>query len=195
MIRLAMMRHGHTAWNRAHQIQGRTDIPLDDQARSDLAQYVLPGEWKTAALVSSPLARAKETAEIIAGRQPELVPALTEMDWGIWEGRKGVDLKAEPESGFRDIEDWGWDYRPPEGESPREVWSRIAPWLFALERDTLAVCHIGIMRMILAKAHAWDFAGPAPFAVKRNRLFVVELQDDMVRVANPEIIRLERRSV
>jgi probable phosphoglycerate mutase len=194
MIRLAMMRHGHTAWNRAHQIQGRTDIPLDDQARSDLAQYVLPGDWKTAALASSPLARAKETAEIVAGRQPELVPALTEMDWGIWEGRKGVDLKAEPESGFRDIEDWGWDYRPPEGESLREVWSRIAPWLFALERDTLAVCHIGIMRMILAKAHAWDFAGPAPFAVKRNRLFVVELQGDMVRVANPEIIRLERRS-
>ena len=63
-----------------------------------------------------------------------------------------------------------------------------------MESDTLAVCHIGIMRMILAKAHAWDFAGPAPFAVKRNRLFVVELQGEMVRVANPEIIRLERRS-
>ncbi|MBO9407524.1 histidine phosphatase family protein [Shimia sp. R9_1] len=195
MIRLAMMRHGHTAWNRAHQIQGRTDIPLDDQARGDLSEFALPAPWGEADLVSSPLARARETAEIVARRSPETVDALTEMDWGQWEGKKGVDLQADPNSGFRDIEAWGWDYRPPEGESPREVWARIAPWLFARERDTLAVCHIGIMRMILAKAHGWSFDGPAPFAVKRNRLFVVELQDDMIRVADPEIIRLERRSV
>ncbi|MBO9395520.1 histidine phosphatase family protein [Shimia sp. R9_2] len=195
MIRLAMMRHGHTAWNRAHQIQGRTDIPLDDQARADLEEFTLPAPWGEADLVSSPLARARETAEIVAGRSPEMVDALTEMDWGQWEGKKGVDLQADPNSGFRDIEAWGWDYRPPEGESPREVWARIAPWLFGCERDTLAVCHIGIMRMILAKAHGWNFDGPAPFAVKRNRLFVVELQDDMIRVADPEIIRLERRSV
>lgn len=194
MIKFAMMRHGHTAWNRAHQIQGRTDIPLDDQARADLSAFALPDPWQEADLFASPLMRARETAEIVAGRVPKTAVALTEMDWGLWEGRKGADLKADPASGFRDIEDWGWDYRPPEGESPREVWNRISPWLFACKRDTLAICHIGIMRMILAKAHGWNFDGPAPFAVKRNRLFVVELQGDMVKVAHPDVIRLERRS-
>ncbi|MBO9473866.1 histidine phosphatase family protein [Shimia sp. R10_1] len=194
MIKFAMMRHGHTAWNRAHQIQGRTDIPLDDQARADLSAFALPAPWQEADLFASPLMRARETAEIVAGRAPKTAVALTEMDWGVWEGQKGVELKADPASGFRDIEDWGWDYRPPEGESPREVWERISPWLLARERDTLAICHIGIMRMILAKAHGWNFDGPAPFAVKRNRLFVVELQNDMLKVAHPEIIRLERRS-
>lgn len=192
MIKFAMMRHGHTAWNRAHQIQGRTDIPLDDQAREDLAAFALPLGWKDADLFASPLSRARETAQIVAGRDPLVVDALIEMDWGKWEGQKGVDLKADPKSGFRDIEHWGWDYCPPEGESPAQVWQRLAPWLFGLRRDAVAVCHIGTMRMVLAQAYGWNFLGPAPFAVKRNRLFVVEIQNDEIRLADPSVVRLER---
>ncbi|SFL02364.1 histidine phosphatase family protein [Shimia haliotis] len=192
MIRFAMLRHGHTSWNRAGQIQGSTDIPLDDQARADLGGFRLPADWQDVDIYSSPLGRAAETAEIVTGRAATTVDAITEMDWGDWEGRKGIDLKADPANGFRDIEQWGWDYRPPNGESPRDVWERIEPWLFGLTRDSLAVCHIGIMRMVLAKAHGWDFDGPAPFAVKRNRLFVVELDAGTVRVATPDIVRLDK---
>lgn len=177
MIRLALLRHGHTAWNRAGQIQGRSDIPLDETARAELSQFSLPAPWDQADLWSSPLSRAVETAEIVAGRTPRTAHELTEMFWGDWEGKKGLDLKADPDSGFRDIEDWGWHYRPPHGETPAEVWSRIAPWIQTLQQDTVAVCHIGIMRMILARAHGWNFAGPAPFRIKRNRLFVVEIED------------------
>ncbi|KPA19980.1 Phosphoserine phosphatase 1 [Shimia sp. SK013] len=192
MIRFAMLRHGHTAWNRAGQIQGSTDIPLDDQARADLGGFCLPEGWRDVDLYSSPLGRAAETAGIVAGRAPITVDAITEMDWGDWEGRKGVELKADPANGFRDIEDWGWDYRPPNGESPRDVWARIEPWLMGLKQDSLAVCHIGIMRMVLAKAHGWDFEGPAPFAVKRNRLFLVEIEGSVLRVSDPDIVRLEK---
>lgn len=176
MIRLALLRHGHTAWNRAGRIQGRSDIPLDDQAREELRGYSLPAPWDKAELWSSPLMRAAETAELAAGRPPRTAPELIEMNWGDWEGLHGLDLKADPNSGFRDIEDWGWHYRPPGGESPAEVWARIAPWLHGLTRDAIAVCHIGIMRMILARAYGWDFDGPAPFRIKRNRLFVVEME-------------------
>ena len=178
MIRLALLRHGHTAWNRAGQIQGRSDIPLDEAARTELRGFSVPAPWDQADLWSSPLERAVETARLVSGRAPLTAPALTEMFWGDWEGKKGLALKADPNSGFRDIEDWGWDYRPPGGETPSEVWARIKPWLDSLQRDTVAVCHIGIMRMILAKAHGWDFDGPAPFRIKRNRLFVVELDTD-----------------
>ena len=194
MIRFAMLRHGHTDWNRAGRIQGRTDIPLDDEAREVLRAFRLPPGWQEADLYSSPLQRAYETGQIVAGRDPGTVDALIEMDWGQWEGKKGIDLKADPDSGFRDIEHWGWDYRPPGGESPADVWDRIAKWLFSLKRDSIAVCHIGIMRMVLAKAHGWDFDGPAPFAVKRNRLFILEVEDGTVRVGDPDIVRLEARS-
>ena len=192
MIRLALLRHGHTAWNRAGQIQGRSDIPLDAQARAELSEFALPSPWDQAALWSSPLARAVETARLVTGKTPRTAANLTEMFWGDWEGKKGLELKADPNSGFRDIEHWGWDYRPPGGESPAEVWMRIKPWLASLERDTVAVCHIGIMRMILAQAYQWNFDGPAPFRIKRNRLFVIELNgEDLSPWAEP--VRLLKR--
>ncbi|SEO20721.1 probable phosphoglycerate mutase [Salinihabitans flavidus] len=177
--RLALLRHGHTDWNRAGRIQGRSDIPLDDEARADLAQRRLPPPWDAADLVSSPLARAVETATLVSGgTAPRLEPALMEMNWGAWEGLRGIDLKAVPNSGFRDIEHWGWNYRPPRGESPADLSARLAPWLATLSRDTVAVCHIGTMRVLMARATGWDFDGPAPFAIKRNRLFVLRVQGD-----------------
>ncbi|OIQ45864.1 MAG: phosphoglycerate mutase [Roseobacter sp. MedPE-SW] len=193
MILLALLRHGHTAWNRAGQIQGRSDIPLDAQARTELSGFALPSPWDKAALWSSPLSRAVETAQLVAGRAPRTAPNLTEMFWGDWEGKKGLELKADPKSGFRDIEHWGWDYCPPGGETPAEVWARIKPWLASLERDTVAVCHIGIMRMILARAYHWDFDGPAPFRIKRNRLFVVEVDGDSLTPWD-EPVRLLKRA-
>jgi probable phosphoglycerate mutase len=192
MTQLALIRHGHTPWNRAGRIQGRTDIDLDPDAVTELAGYKLPAKWAAANLVSSPLKRACQTAEIIADRTPVLEDTLIEMNWGDWEGLRGVDLKADPTSGFRDIEFWGWDYQPPNGESPQDVWDRIEPWVMGLQADTIAVCHIGIMRMILAKATGWDFDGPAPFRIKRNRLFIVELNGGL-QVTGGEPIRLEKR--
>ncbi|MEL7092700.1 MAG: histidine phosphatase family protein [Pseudomonadota bacterium] len=191
MIRLALMRHGHTHWNRAGQIQGLTDIPIDDEARAGLAKLRLPSGWANARIVSSPLTRAVETGEIVTGRTPEAIPALTEMNWGDWEGQKGADLRADPASGFRDIEHWGWDYRPPGGESPAEVRDRLVPWVATLTGDCIAICHIGIMRVLLAHATGWNFDGPAPFQIKRNRLFVIEIEGETWR-AGP-IERLEAR--
>ena len=176
MIRLALLRHGHTQWNREGRIQGRTDIPLDPEAVAQLAKQVLPAPWDQAALWSSPLSRARQTAELISGRVPFVDPALMEMDWGTWEGKHGADLRDTSESGFRDIENWGWSYRPPGGESPADLRDRVIPWAQSLQDDTVAVCHIGIMRVLLAHAMGWDFDGPAPFQIKRNRLFVLTLK-------------------
>jgi len=187
------MRHGHTAWNRAHRIQGRTDIPLDDEAREGLGLLCLPTPWNDATLWSSPLSRAIETGQLVSGLTPRATPALMEMNWGDWEGQHGKDLRADPASGFRDIEDWGWDYTPPGGESPADLRARILPWMQKLTGDNVAVCHIGTMRVILGLAWGWDFDGPCPFAIKRNRLFVVEQQGPTWR-AWPEPVRLQARA-
>ncbi|NOD77238.1 MULTISPECIES: histidine phosphatase family protein [unclassified Ruegeria] len=190
MTKLALLRHGHTHWNRAGQIQGRSDIPLDDDARTELAGYRLPDNWAQADIWSSPLQRAHETAQIVSGRIPQTSGALTEMNWGDWEGQRGVDLIADTTSGYKHIEDWGWDFRPPNGESPADVRDRLRPWLSALQNDAVAVCHIGIMRVILAQAWGWNFVGPAPFKIKRNRLYIVDVN---TMTADPDPIRLPKR--
>jgi broad specificity phosphatase PhoE len=98
-----LLRHGHTAWNRAGRIQGRVDEPLDDKAREHLSQLRLPDEFRDAALLSSPLVRAVETARIVGAREPVIVPELIEMDWGHCEGRCGNDLLQDSDSGYRHI--------------------------------------------------------------------------------------------
>lgn len=191
MINLAIIRHGHTAWNRLGKIQGRRDIPLDPAAVAELKKYRLPAVWEQAVLVSSPLSRAVQTAELITDQTPQIEPALIEMDFGDWEGRRSIDLDADPDSGFRHLSDWGWNYQPAGGESPSQVWSRLSPWIDSLEEDTVAVCHIGVMRTLLAVAYDWTFRGTPPFRIKRNSLYCLEITDT-IAAAVPLRIRLQR---
>ncbi|MGC1503783.1 MAG: histidine phosphatase family protein [Sulfitobacter sp.] len=193
MIRLALLRHGHTEWNRAGRIQGRTDIPLDDEARQDLSKLTLPSPWQEADLFASPLIRAADTARIVADKEPHTDPALIEMNWGAWEGNFGAQMRADPNSGYRDIEAWGWNYTPPDGEAPLALLNRLAPWVAGLQRDSIAVCHIGVMRVLLARATGWRFDGPAPFQVKRNRLYVIEVDGENWQL-QAETVRLVERS-
>ncbi|CAO3361745.1 histidine phosphatase family protein [Azospirillum palustre] len=235
MIRLAFLRHGITAWNREGRIQGRTDIPLAPESREQLAALTLPPDWRAATLHASPLSRAVETATLLGPNLPgknrpvHTDPRLIEMDWGAWEGLHGRDLRADPASGYRDLEQWGWDFRPPNGESPADVRERLTGWLKDLaplppqdqsplppgervrvrgshgedlfgvaepphpnllpggEKEFqnasgtaphLVVTHIGVMRVALALSWGWDFLGPPPVPVKRNRLYVLTLAAD-----------------
>ena len=174
MIRLALLRHGRTQWNNEGRLQGRTDIPLEDASRAHLANLALPDQWRHADLLSSPLCRAIDTAQALTGRTPAIEPALLEMNWGDWEGQRGAELRADPVSGYRDLENWGWDFCPPGGETPADVRDRVLPWALALQADTLAITHIGIMRVLLACATGWNFDGPPPVPIKRDRLYILE---------------------
>jgi probable phosphoglycerate mutase len=192
VIRLALLRHGHTTWNREGRVQGRSDIALDEDARRELGALHLPDPWDRADLWSSPLVRAVETAQLVSGAVPRMDPALTEMNWGNWEGRFARELRADPACDHRDVETWDWHYRPPGGESPADLRARLLTWARGLERDSVAVCHIGVMRVLMAHATGWNFDGPAPFAIKRGRLFVIEMRDDVWHLL-PEPVRLEAR--
>lgn len=192
MARIALLRHGHTAWNRAGRIQGRIDEPLDDEARAHLACLSLPPEFEKATLLSSPLVRAVETGAIVSHRDPVSIPELVEMDWGDWEGRRGVDLLADPNSGYRHIEEWGWDFRPPNGETPRAVWDRLQPWVASLRGQAVVISHIGVMRALLARATGWNFEGTPPFKVKRDRLYVIDIAKDGSLSHDGEPVRLVR---
>lgn len=191
-MRVGLLRHGRTDWNRLGRLQGRTDRPLEEDEKARLRGLALPSPWDEAAFLASPLSRAHDTASILCGSDPPTDPRLVEMSMGSWEGEISKELRDDPASGFRDVEDWGWDYRPPDGESPREVWDRVSSVLTELEHDTLIVCHIIVIRVVLAKAHNWDFDGPAPFRVKRDRIYGLTMEGETLR-ADAEPIRLAAR--
>ena len=107
----ALIRHGQTDWNAQRRLQGSTDIPLNDVGRGQArdAVAVLAGyQWDV--IVSSPLSRAAETADLIAAGlalgPARRVPELTERSFGPAEGMQdGLELDAlRIPGGFRGAE-------------------------------------------------------------------------------------------
>jgi broad specificity phosphatase PhoE len=157
MTPLALIRHGPTEWNRLGRIQGRTDIPLDAEGREAVASWTLPADMEGYRWVASPLKRTLETARIL-GVEASLEPALVEMNWGRWEGKSMKELGAELDADTADDERQGLDLRRPDGESPRDVQRRLAPWLAAIAvsgQATAAVTHKGVIRAV----YAWPAVG------------------------------------
>ncbi|MGF1500838.1 MAG: histidine phosphatase family protein [Paracoccaceae bacterium] len=193
---IALLRHFPTDWNGEGRIQGRIDRPLTAAARARLAALSLPPPWDGAAIVASPLARARDTAEALAqGRPVRLDPRLVELSYGTWQGRLSAELLADPASGFVPMDRWGWDRRPPGGERPSDGLARVRAALAeaAAEGPALLVLHRGLMRAILAAAHGWDYASPEPFEIKRGRLYPVEIAaDGTPRAAHAPLRLIER---
>jgi broad specificity phosphatase PhoE len=89
-LRLVLIRHGETDWNRERRYQGHRDTPLSEtgRAQADAAARTLAGE-RLHAVWSSPLRRARETAAVIAapqGLEVQVNDAFGEMRFGEWEG-------------------------------------------------------------------------------------------------------------
>ena len=168
MTRLAFIRHGPTDWNGEGRMQGHSDTPLSVAGHAEIAARgalglnpVLAGfSWQ-----SSPLRRARLTATLLCGFAPPLEPRLIEMDWADWEGRTLDDVRREIGQALQDNEDRGLDFRPPGGESPRDIQNRLKPWLVeiaARRPAVVAVSHKGVIRALMAQAYQWDMMGKPP---------------------------------
>ncbi len=162
MIYLA--RHGETAFNRERRLQGHVDSPLTDlgvhQAHAvggllkDLVRD--PAGWR---LISSPLGRARATAEIIArqlggGVEVEIEPRLIEITLGEDDGRLRGELEAAYPDAFGRT---GWIFDMPTAERYDAVAARLESWLADLppepERRVIAVSH-GVTGRVLRGLYA-----------------------------------------
>ncbi len=165
MTPLALIRHGTTDWGEAGLIQGRADRPLSAAGRAQVAVWRVPAELAGFEWLASPLRRARESAELLLSRAAQADPAFTEMAWGTWEGEALATLRRALGAAVSKNEARGLDFRPPGGESPREVQARLIPRLAAIARagrPTAAITHKGVIRAVLGLATGWDFRGKPP---------------------------------
>jgi probable phosphoglycerate mutase len=154
--RLVLARHGETAWSRSGQHTGRTDIPLTDVGRDQARRLgtALAGR-SFSRVLTSPLARASETARI-AGFTSDVVvdPELQEWDYGVYEGRRRVDIAAE-EPGWT-----VWSRPITGGESLAELGARadrVIDRLLPIGGDVLVFSHGHFLRVLAAR---WIEAPP-----------------------------------
>ena len=145
-----LVRHGETAWSISGQHTGRTDIPLTE--RGEHAAQELNARLKDlsfAKIFTSPLQRARRTAELAGfGESAGADPDLMEWDYGDYEGRRTVDIRAE-RPGWRLFEDGC-----PGGETLVEVamrTERVIARIRALQSDVLIFAHGHILRILIAR--------------------------------------------
>jgi broad specificity phosphatase PhoE len=160
---LALIRHAPTAWNRGGRLQGRSDVPLLNESRADLARRRIPDDYASFRALSSPLARCLDTAAVlrlVVSRDERLI----EMDWGEFQGYTLKELRAARGIDLAANEARGLDFRPPGGESPRDVQVRVAPLL--------------VIRAIYARAIGWDMTGEPPQELDLYALHLFTLERD-----------------
>jgi broad specificity phosphatase PhoE len=177
MTRLLVVRHGETDWNAAGLMQGRADRQLNEAGRKHVRSHQLPTGWAGAVCLASPLQRAMETARLL-GLEPKPEPRLIEMDWGEWEGQSLKALRAQLGEAMAQSEARGLDFRPPGGESPRDVQARLRPLLAGLTAATIAVTHKGVLRALYSLATGWTMQANAPDRLRNDYAHLFEAGAD-----------------
>ena len=99
MTTLFLVRHGRTGWNKEQIFRGTKDVPLDAVGREEalMVGERLNGEGLRA-VYSSPLSRAKETAEAIArfhSLEVQVMAGLNDLNFGEWEGLSLLAVKKQ----------------------------------------------------------------------------------------------------
>ncbi len=194
-MKLALLRHGVTAWNLEKRVQGRNDQSLCEFGRQQFQTRTLPPAFSASRWYCSPLRRATQTAELLGLDQVTIEPALIEMSWGDWEGEILKPLRKRLGDKMRDNERRGLDFCPPGGESPRQVQARLQPWLQQIataQQESAAIVHKGIIRCIYALACNWDMRGESPIDFAWDVIHQFELTADGKLLNNYQSIPLAK---
>lgn len=150
-----LLRHGETEWSLSGRHTGRTDIPLTDRGR-ELARAAgelgrrLRGDTPPALVLSSPRARARDTAELAGLRVDRLVERLAEWDYGRCEGRSTPEIRES-------IPGWTvWTHPCADGETAEQVGDRADDVLTDARAalvggDVVLVGHGHFSRVLIAR--------------------------------------------
>ncbi|MGH7327207.1 MAG: histidine phosphatase family protein [Polyangiaceae bacterium] len=160
MLELICVRHGRTSWNAALRFQGQTNVPLDDEGRTQARMLALQlRAVPLDAAVSSDLDRCVETAKTILIEHPgvalRLDPDLREMNFGRWEGLPWAQIvEGDPKLA---VDDYARPklYTPPGGETFEDVVARASRALGRIREASppgsrvLIATHAGVLHALL----------------------------------------------
>lgn len=129
MTRIILVRHAEAEGNALKLFQGRVDMAVSEKGKKQLDLLALRcRNMKCDAIYTSPLRRAKETAE--AMNQFHAVPlyeldGLMEINGGVWDGKPWSDFGTLYPDDLRNWNDAPWDFAPEEGEAMTQVYDRV----------------------------------------------------------------------
>jgi len=187
--RLVLVRHGQTSWSAAGLHTGLTDIPLtaEGEASTRWLREELARE-RFACVLTSPLQRASRTCHLAGfGDVAEVDPDLVEWDYGDYEGRRTIDIRA-------DRPDWHL-FRDgcPGGESPAEVGARadrVLARLAGIDGASLIFSSGHVMRVLAARWLRLEPGAGRYFALATASLSELGYEHDLGR----PVIRLWNRT-
>lgn len=179
-MRIYMARHGETDWNVERRIQGSTDIPLNEngirQAYSlsnYLERQLCAEDHSLSSVFTSPLKRAKETAEIVGGElhlPVRVISGLEEMNFGVCEGKSWLEAKKEYPKELEAWEENKQFRRIPGGESYQDVLNRFFSAYSLIkkeleeeksdankEKDILIITHGAVIMLLLSLKEGHSF--------------------------------------
>jgi broad specificity phosphatase PhoE len=144
-----LVRHGETEWSASGKHTSHTDLPLTDageEAARSLAPRLAPESFEL--VLSSPLSRARRTAELAGFPSPEVDDDLREWDYGDYEGVTTEEIRES-------VPDWTvWSRPCPGGESAADVATRldrVVARCRALPGDALLFGHGHSLRALAAR--------------------------------------------
>lgn len=172
--RICFIRHGETDWNAGKRIQGQTDIPLNETGvRQALAMAFSAAHHEFAAIYSSDLVRAHETAKMLAqrrGLEVRLLPQLRERHYGIFQGITAAEgLQRYPEAHARYLaRDPDYDFET--GENMHVFAARVESAVHEMTRHhaqqtVAAVSHAGVLDIVYRKATGRPLHTPRDFTI------------------------------
>ncbi len=160
-MKIIVMRHGQTDYNAKAMHMGRIfDVPINDTGRQQIEERIPEIEaLAPQVIISSPLLRAAQSAEIISkhlGMPVELDDRIMEIDMGSFSGHSHKDAAAMMGVSLEEFKkryrEGTYDYTQYKGESATQVLERAKGFLESLrgraEQCVLVVCHGGMLRAL-----------------------------------------------
>jgi probable phosphoglycerate mutase len=193
MTQLLLIRHGQSTWNAEGRIQGWADPPLDDTGREQawrLARRLADEKLGIVAVYSSPLLRARQTAEEIAqtlGLPVQTDDRLKENGVGAFTGLTGQEVEQRfPEwlARLKATAEW---VPPPGGESRDAFVNRSVAAMTDIvthhpEQTVAVVSHGGTLGVYLAHLLEIPIRRPLPFRFDNASLSVVKVTEPRIRL-------------